>query len=340
MMDGSPRRRLLRPGSTATWLPWLLAVLPGLAGGLAWGLLSTWGRLPSPVVYMRFSLGLALSITGGLLSLLAWLVLALVLQLRRRAHHQMALEQSASAAAHRRFVLRLDHELKNPLTALQVELANLEILLPGASLDSPSPEAEILGRLKSYTQRLADLSVGLRKLAELETHPIEQEPVEIDTLLQDLASEITQAGSERRFSLDLPEAPWRLPPVTGDADLIELVLRNVLANAFKFTYPGDSIQVRAFEDGNWVTLEVTDTGPGIPEQEQEQVWEELFRGKEARGTPGSGLGLALVRAVIQRHGGQALMRSQVGRGTRVTIRLPAFRKPAGSIQPHIPGETR
>jgi two-component system OmpR family sensor kinase len=69
-------------------------------------------------------------------------------------------------------------------------------------------------------------------------------------------------------------------------------------------------------------IEVADTGPGIPEDEIPRVWEELYRGREARGVPGSGLGLALVRAVIERHGGQVTMRSRVGQGTVVRVTLP------------------
>jgi two-component system, OmpR family, sensor kinase len=110
---------------------------------------------------------------------------------------------------------------------------------------------------------------------------------------------------------------------TGDTDLLELALRNVLDNAIKFTRPGDTVQVRAFEDRGWVIIEITDSGPGIPPDEQAQIWDELFRGKNARGTPGSGLGLALVQAVIEQHGGQAALRSQVDHGTRITLRLPA-----------------
>ncbi len=309
--------------------PWLLAALPAIAGGLAWMLMGVWGRVPDPVVYLRFSLSVVLLVVGGLLSLIALASLAGVRWMQRGERQRMLQAQSASAAAHRRFLLRLDHELKNPLTALQVELANLEDLLllpqsnaePGYSLEMD--DSYLLQRFKGHLRRLVDLSIGLRKLAELEAHPIEREPVEVDHLLRELVDEITAAGCERRFNLDLPEPPWRLPPVSGDADLLELALRNVLDNAYKFTRSGDTMQVRAFEDGNWVIIEITDSGQGIPEDEQAQVWDELFRGKDARGTPGSGLGLALVRAVIVQHGGQATLRSQVGRGTRITLRLPA-----------------
>ena len=86
--------------------------------------------------------------------------------------------------------------------------------------------------------------------------------------------------------------------------------------------PGDRIEVRALEDGAAVVVEVADTGPGIPETEVPLVWEELYRGQGARGIPGSGLGLALVRAIAERHGGQVDLRSREGQGTVFTLRLP------------------
>ena len=81
--------------------------------------------------------------------------------------------------------------------------------------------------------------------------------------------------------------------------------------------------MREFEDGSNIVIEVADTGPGIPDDELPYVWEELYRGKGARGIPGSGLGLALVRAIADRHQGQVSLRSRKGQGTVVTLRLPA-----------------
>ena len=80
--------------------------------------------------------------------------------------------------------------------------------------------------------------------------------------------------------------------------------------------------MRAFEDGASVAIEVADTGPGIPEDEERHVWQELYRGNSARGVAGSGLGLTLVRAVVDRHGGDINLRSRSGQGTVITVRLP------------------
>ena len=90
----------------------------------------------------------------------------------------------------------------------------------------------------------------------------------------------------------------------------------------KFTKLGDTVEIRAFEDGDRVVVEVADTGPGIPDTEVSHIWEELYRGQGARGIAGSGLGLALVRAIVERHGGRVGLRSREGQGTVFTIRLP------------------
>jgi two-component system OmpR family sensor kinase len=116
--------------------------------------------------------------------------------------------------------------------------------------------------------------------------------------------------------------PAPVGTVPGDRDLLFLALHNLLVNAVKFTGPGDTIEVRAREDGDQVVVEVADTGIGIPAEELGGVWDELARGSAARGTPGMGLGLALVRAVVARHGGTVWMQSRPGHGTVVGMRLP------------------
>ena len=136
--------------------------------------------------------------------------------------------------------------------------------------------------------------------------------------------EFREISNTPRIELSLPAVPWPLPKVEADSDLIYLAFHNLLGNAVKFARPTDSIQIRAFEDsqGQAVVVEIADSGPGIPDFELPHIWEELYRGKLARGLPGSGLGLALVRVIIERHGGQISIRSRVDQGTVVSVRLP------------------
>ncbi len=250
----------------------------------------------------------------------------LYLKHRFELMHRHALEQTRAAAAadRRRFLQRLDHELKNPLTAIRVGLANV------SDADSAQGLQESLAGITDQTLRLSRLTSDLRKLAELESVPIEGGVVNLAELLPEileLAQEQTEAET-RHLLMTLPQAPWPLAPVYGDWDLLYLSIYNLLGNALKFSRPGDTIELRAFEARSAVVIEIADTGPGIPEDELPHVWEELYRGRKARGVEGSGLGLALVRAIVERHDGEITLRSRIEQGTVVVIRLP--------LQPMLP----
>lgn len=297
-----------------------LALAPPALGLLVAALLGV-GPLPDPVLRLQIDLG-TLAAGGGLGGgALVAALLAARAWAARGAATATARAAEAAAADRRRFLRRLDHELKNPLTAIRVGLANLGAggAGPGAPERGPT-----LDSVAAQATRLGRLAADLRKLAELETRAIERAPLDPSALLREvvaLAGEGPAAGG-RHLALVLPRAPWPLPALVGDRDLLGLALHNLVDNALKFSRPGDTIEVRAFEDGAAIVVEVADTGPGIPAAEVGQVWEELYRGEAARAIPGSGLGLALVRAIAVRHRGEARVRSRPDRGTVVTLRLP------------------
>jgi two-component system OmpR family sensor kinase len=232
---------------------------------------------------------------------------------------QLVNARTRAVEERRRFLRRLDHELKNPLTAIRAGLANMT---NGSTEDV---RREVLTSVEAQVLRLSQLTADLRKLAELETRKLDCLPVDVAELLREAAAlaEEQPEAEERQLVLVLPQAPWPVPDIAGDWDLIFLATFNLLDNALKFTRPGDTVEVRAFDDRAFVVVEVADTGPGIPEGELPRVWEELYRGQGARGVAGSGLGLALARTIVERHGGQMRLRSRLGQGTVVTMRLPA-----------------
>jgi two-component system OmpR family sensor kinase len=272
------------------------------------------GWLENSVLFLRIDLGTLALLLGIFLSILLFIIWGIFLWQDRQFNDEFIQYQATTAEERRQFLQRLDHELKNPLTAIQAGLANLD-----GSVNQPAIES-----IKAQTLRLSRLVADLRKLAELETRPIERSLVNLSAILEEAVA-IIQEGPEadqRSITLSLPQAPWPLPEVQGDEDLLLLALLNLLGNAVKFSEPGATVEARAFEDADMVTIEVADTGPGIPENEVPFVWQELYRGHGARGVPGSGLGLALVRAITERHGGQVTLRSRVRQGTVVSMKIP------------------
>jgi len=218
----------------------------------------------------------------------------------------------------RRFLRRLDHEMKNPLTAIRAGLANM------AESSRQETRSEALDSVNVQVLRLSNLVSDLRKLADLETRQLECISVDVAALLEETltAAQDLPDASQRQITLTVPQAPWPLSHIAGDWDLLSLAVYNLLDNAVKFTESDDMIEVRAFEDGSSVEIEVAETGQGIPQEDLPHVFEELYRGENARVVPGSGLGLALVRAIVERHNGQVSVRSRAGQGTVFTIRLP------------------
>lgn len=296
--------------------PWLVALLPALICGLLVVIITVGSPNPRLVVSAKLDLWIMLATVAIYLVIGAvWGVQHWHERLRK---HVVAQLQQQSAEDRQRFLQRLDHELKNPLMAIRAGLANLT--------DPPLVQdwQATVGSVATQTMRLGRLSADLRKLADLETRPLEATAVDMNELLREVVSVVQErpAAMERRLNLLLPQAPWPLPALHGDHDLLFLAIHNLLDNAVKFTQPDDTIELRAFEAEASVVIEVADTGPGVPEAEQLFVWQELYRGQTTRAIQGTGLGLALVRAVVQRHGGQTSLRSRVGQGTVFIVRLP------------------
>jgi two-component system OmpR family sensor kinase len=292
---------------------WFFLLLPAILG-LLLKIAFERGWLTNSVAYLRADLGTLALLLGFILTVLLFIIWGIFLWQDRQFIQEFIDYQNTVAEERRQFLRRLDHELKNPLTAIQAGLVNLDSERNEAALQS----------IRTQTNRLSRLVADLRKLADLETRPIDRAEVDLALVLEEAVAIVQEEpdSADRSINLSLPQAPWPLPKVQGDEDLLLLAQANLLNNAVKFSGPGDRVEVRAFEDSEMVIVEVADTGPGIPEAEVPFVWQELYRGHGARGVPGSGLGLALVRAITERHGGQVTIRSRVNQGTVVTMKLP------------------
>ena len=301
------------------WLVLLIIALPLLLGGLASLLLQAFAA-SVPILLFKIDVGMVAFVGGLFLTLV---LTALYFGARMRDRHARetigAALQEAERSRHR-FLRRLDHEIKNPLTGLQAALTNLRET-------SSSQERERAARnADRAVNRLAHLLTDLRKLSDLAERPVERLPVDVPQLLEEMieAARSKRAYADRQINLMIARVPRRLPAVTGDRDLLGLAVYNLIENALKFTSAEDAVEVRALEDGRAIIVEVADTGPGIAPGDLQSVFEELYRGANARGVDGSGLGLALAQRIVDLHGGQIAARSHQTdpRGTVFTLRLP------------------
>lgn len=297
----------------------LFPFLPLIFGALALIFLPL---LVQPEFIISFRLGLgAIIFFTGLISTLWIQALSVVASFREkktRAEIQSAIQDYEDR--HRGFIRRLDHELKNPLMSLQASLENLQI----ATEPDTRQKAEI--NIQRSLERLSRLLRDLRKLSELNDSMLEREPVDIPELLTEILEVVksTPGREERQIDLLVTQVPTLPPPVMGDRDLLGLSLYNLLDNALKFTVRDEAVEIRVRENGRQVVVEVADGGPGIQAEEQERVFEELYRGENARSIEGSGLGLAFVKRIVNLHHGEMTLRSRQNQqhGTVFSIRLP------------------
>jgi signal transduction histidine kinase len=214
----------------------------------------------------------------------------------------------------RALVADVAHELRTPVAVMQAET---EALSDGVT----APTIEALVSLHEEAVRLARLVEDLQTLASAQAAGLEliRRPLDLGRVAADAANSL--ASQFRNGQIELLQ---ELPPTgtIGDPHRLHQVAVNLLTNAVKFTPPTGSVTVRTCTDGAEAVLEVTDTGPGIPEHERDAIWERFYRGSGARSGAGSGIGLAVVKELVDAHGGTVIVDSPPGGGARFVVRFP------------------
>ncbi|RYB94479.1 sensor histidine kinase [Nocardioides oleivorans] len=215
----------------------------------------------------------------------------------------------------------LGHELRNPLFSMS---ANLE-LLDVDSLDEDgrhSVEAATRG-----AARMRAVIDDMLTMAQMSDPRLEFEPVPVDMrrVVADVLDEC-RASAEAADVTCTAELPPGSVLVPGQPDELHRVLTNLTSNAIKYTDPGGSVTVRVASRGGLVVTTVTDTGIGISDADQQELFREFFRSTNpaALVRPGTGLGLAIVARIVSRHSGTIDLSSERGRGTTATVTLPAY----------------
>ena len=237
-----------------------------------------------------------------------------------RAFNQMANQIRAMLDRERSFTAHAAHELRTPLTSLALRL---EMLQSYRDRD-PALAQSYLPQMERDVQHLRDLVDHLLTLAAVEgqDQPA-REPVDLAPVLYEVADSVAPLARQAGLTLRV-DVPEHLPAVLAHKDQMRIVVRNLLDNAVKYTPAGGHATLAASGANGWVTIRVTDTGPGIPPDALPHIFERFYRGngKAARRAEGAGLGLALVESIVTSHGGCVDVSSEVGQGTVFTVMLP------------------
>jgi signal transduction histidine kinase len=220
------------------------------------------------------------------------------------------------------FIALVSHDLRTPLTSIR---GYIELLLEGLAGDLSDEQRQWLDVIDRNSSRLLRLVADLLFIAQLDAGKIALEPGEVR--LDGVAAEAVEAvlPTARLRQVDLRLEALSPVAINGDRARLGQLLDNLVSNALKFTPPGGRVDVRVggSEAGAW--LEVTDTGMGISQVEQEHLFERFFRTSSASSAAiqGTGLGLAIAQAIVNAHGGTIAVQSVEGVGTTFHIQLPA-----------------
>jgi signal transduction histidine kinase/DNA-binding response OmpR family regulator len=220
------------------------------------------------------------------------------------------------------FIQNVSHELRSPLALIR---GYADLLQSGELGELPEEQQEPVEIIARRARMLGNLVEDIVLILLAEARPPLLEAVSADELARAAVKDFRMAADQQGLTLEA-EIDSEIPPVRGERTYIRRVLDNLLSNAVKFTPEGGSITLRVYRDGDEVVLEVSDTGIGIPEKKLENIFDRFFQvdGSAKRRYGGVGLGLALVKEIVESCEGSVSVESEVDVGSTFTVRLPVY----------------
>lgn len=218
------------------------------------------------------------------------------------------------------------HDLRTPLTRLRMtaDLALQDVSDAVRSREALADCVEESERVLSILNTLMDVTE-----AEAGMMRLRREEVSVDKLLADVIDVYEFVAEDRDIRVSVQGDPSAI--VEGDADRLRQVFANLLDNALKYTEPGGKVQLTAIRNEVGVEVRIKDSGAGIAAEEQGKIWARLYRGDKSRSQRGLGLGLSLVKAVVEAHGGSVGVRSKMGEGSEFFVQLPGASRTKAEI---------
>lgn len=240
--------------------------------------------------------------------------------------NQQSAEKDAADARERErmkteFLSSVTHDLKNPLGLIE---ASAQSLLAGERGKLTQSQTELVRCIHANIHRMISLSMNLIDAARVEAGclALQRTPARLTDVVDDAVAMAQSAADSRNVRLTTVSDP-NLPMVAIDFMQMGRVVSNLLDNAIKYTPAGSQVVVSTRHLGNQIVLEVKDDGAGIPKSEVHDLFEKYRRQAGSNRVQGSGLGLFIVKHLVEAHGGTVSLHSELGKGTTITVALPA-----------------
>ncbi len=230
------------------------------------------------------------------------------------------------------FVATASHDLRNPITSI---MGYSQLIMQAGGLNEH--QTDFTKRIRRSAEHMSELVENMLNLAKMDLGvELKRDEIDIHNLLAQTAEEFKPHAEAKSQSLTLEDSATN-PGVKGDVFQLRQVLHNLVGNAIKYTPNEGSITLSLEEENNMVTIKVQDTGYGIPPSDLPHIFERFYRVRNNGhdDIEGNGLGLAIVRSIVEEHGGQVRVESEPGRGTCFTVTLPIIKKLTGESEPLI-----
>jgi PAS domain S-box-containing protein len=238
------------------------------------------------------------------------------------------------------FISTVSHELRTPMTSIK---GYADLLLIGAAGAVNENQQRFLSVIKSNADRLSVLVNDLLDISRIESGRVKLElkPIAIEPLLEAVITSLHSRFDEKHLTVQVALPDGDLPRVLADRDRAMQIFTNLVSNAYQYTPPGGSVTVSAHDEGEFIRIDVADTGIGIAPDSQGKVFERFYRVDDPNVNefPGTGLGLAIVKSLVEMHEGRIWLHSEVGRGTTFSVTLRAVREAPPAVEVLPPPST-
>ncbi len=220
------------------------------------------------------------------------------------------------------FVAMVSHEVRSPMNSI---LMQIKVVLDGLAGDVSEKQREILGRASEKILGLTNMVSELLDLSRIESGLIssEKEPLDMARLLGDQVAFHRPGAEDKQITLVL-QTPDELPPVLANRRSMEEVFTNLITNAIKYSPEKSSVTITASTEHEYLKISIQDNGYGIPEEDLDRIFNRFYRVKDenTRTIIGTGLGLALVKSILEAHHGSIKVTSEINRGSTFTLLVP------------------